>query len=36
VLSRVPELVLVRYGRMMLSPFTFFRGKLRVRRFIAL
>jgi uncharacterized protein (DUF2252 family) len=24
--SRVPELVPVRYGRMMLSPFTFFRG----------
>src|ERR1017187_5514950 len=24
--SRVPELVPVRYGRMMVSPFTFFRG----------
>ena len=24
--SRVPELVPIRYGRMMVSPFTFFRG----------
>ena len=25
--SRVPELVPIRYGRMTVSPFTFFRGR---------
>ena len=29
-LSRVPELVPIRYGRMLVSPFTFYRGAARV------
>src|SRR3974390_3251125 len=31
--SRVPELVPIRYGRMLVSPFTFFRGAAAVMAF---